>query len=102
MKKKLNLNLNPRTLLARLKKFLPILTKHATFITLMIILISYLFVVFRISQLARAEPSVTDETIISAIPKVDKNAIDQIQALEQSNAQVHSLFDSARKNPFQE
>lgn len=97
-----NLTFDLKSLRTKSKKLLPVLAKHATFIAVMIVLIAYLFVVWRISQLAGAEPPATDDTATSAIPKVDKNAIDQIQALEQSNTEVHSLFDSARKNPFQE
>lgn len=100
MSKKLNFDL--KTLQAKTKKLLPVLAKHASFIIILTVLITYLFVVWRISQLAGAEPPATDDTATSAIPKVDKNAINQIQALEQSNTQVRSLFDSARKNPFQE
>ncbi|MEK7095892.1 MAG: hypothetical protein AAB896_01185 [Patescibacteria group bacterium] len=98
-----NLNFNLKTLQAKFNELLPILAKHAVFIALMIVLVTYLFVVWRISQLARAElPAGADDAATSAIPKVDKNAIEQIQALEQSSTEVKSLFDSARKNPFSE
>ncbi len=97
-----DLSFDLKGLRLKVKKFLPVLTKHASFIIMLVILIVYLFVVWRISQLAGAEPPAADNITAAAIPKVDKNAINQIQALEQSNTQVHSLFDSARKNPFQE
>jgi len=101
MSKDLSFNLKDWRL--KVKKFLPVLPKHVTFIALMVVLIAYLFVVWRISQLAGAEPPAgADNATTSAIPKVDKNAIKQIQSLEQSNTEVHSLFDSARKNPFSE
>jgi Na+-transporting methylmalonyl-CoA/oxaloacetate decarboxylase gamma subunit len=98
-----NLNIDIKSLRAKFKKLLPVLYKHASFIIVLAVLIVYLFVVWRISQLAGAEPPAgTDALTTSAAPKVDKNAIDQIQALEQSNTEIHSLFDSARKNPFSE
>jgi cell division protein FtsN len=77
--------------------------KHALFAAIVAVLITYLLVVFEISMLAKAEPS-PDQTseITSSIPKVDKNAVSQIQSLEQSNTAVHTLFESARNNPFQE
>jgi len=77
--------------------------RHASFAGIVLILIAYLFVVWQISQLATAEPS-ADQTASSetSIPKIDKNAISQIEALEQSNTQVKALFDQARNNPFQE
>ncbi|MDO8591802.1 MAG: hypothetical protein Q7R60_02690 [bacterium] len=97
-----NINFNIKDLLAKFKKILPVLTKHAVFIALMVVLIAYLFVVWQISQMAGAEPPAADDTATTAVPKVDKNAINQIQTLEQSNTQIHSLFDSARQNPFSE
>lgn len=98
-----NVNVNLGSLKSKAQKLLPVLAKHASFIAVIAVLLVYLFVVFRISQLAGAEPPADqDITAAAAIPKVDKNAIDQIQALEQSNAEVKSLFNSARNNPFQE
>jgi hypothetical protein len=101
MSKKINFDF--KSLQTKAKKLLPAISKHASFMIIMVMLATYLLVVLRISQLAGAEPPVgTEDTTTAAIPKVDKNAIDQIQALEQSNTQVKSLFDSARKNPFSE
>lgn len=98
-----NINVGFKTLGAKAKKLLPVLAKHASFIIMLVVLITYLFVVWRISQLAGAEPVAgANDVITSAIPKVDKNAINQIQALEQSNTQVKSFFNSARNNPFSE
>lgn len=100
MSKKVNFSI--KGLLAKSKKLLPVLAKHASFIVVLVILIVYLFVVWRISQLAGAEPPAADNVAAAAIPRVDKNAINQIQALEKSSTEVHSLFNSARKNPFSE
>lgn len=98
-----NLNFDLKSLLAKFKKALPVLVKHASFITALVVLMVYLFVVWRISQLAGAEPPAgADNAAAAAIPKVDKNAINQIQALEQSNTEVKSFFNSARNNPFSE
>jgi cell division protein FtsN len=98
-----NINIGPKALLPRLKKLWKAFFKHETFVTILVVLAVYLFVVLRISQLAGAEPQAnTDEVAAAAIPKVDKNAISQIQSLENSNTQIRSLFDSARNNPFKE
>ncbi len=97
-----NININSKELLASIKKLLPVLVKHAAFIATILVLLVYLFVVWRISQLAGAEPAADQEAASVSIPKVEKNAINQIQALEQSNVQVHSFFNSARNNPFSE
>lgn len=78
-------------------------SKHTVFGAILIVLLVYIFVVFRINDLSKAEPS-PDQTTNAAnlIPKVNQKAINQIQSLEQNNTQVHSLFEQARNNPFQE
>ena len=96
-------NLDIKALKVQAKKFAKLLAKHASFIAIMVVLCAYLIVVWRISGLATAEPSDDASQVASAsIPKIDKNAIKQIQTLEQNNTQVHSLFNQARTNPFQE
>src|SRR3989344_2591257 len=98
-----DIHFNLKSITAKGRKALPLLAKHTSFIAVLVVLIIYLFVVWKISQLAGAEPSVAeDSAAAAAIPKVDKNAIKQIEALEQSNTEIHSLFDAARKNPLSE
>lgn len=77
--------------------------KHMVFAAVLLVLLVYIFVVFRISQLSNAEPTAeqTSDTA-SLIPKVNQNAINQIQSLENNSPQVHTLFEQARNNPFQE
>ena len=96
-------NIDIKSLVAKVKKMLPALVKHTSFIAVLLILIVYLFSVWRISQLAEAEPIPDQQTtVLTQIPKSDEKAIQQIQALEQSNTEVKSLFNSARNNPFLE
>ncbi len=98
-----NQNIDIKELKAQARKVSKILAKHASFIAIMVVLMAYLLVVWKISGLASAEPSDDASQVASAsIPKIDKNAIKQIQTLEQNNTQVHSLFNQARTNPFQE
>jgi hypothetical protein len=98
-----NLKIDLKSLKENARKLFKAESRHAVFIAIMFVLIVYLFVVWKISKLAVAEPSV-DETATaqSQIPKIDKNAINQIQNLEQNSPDIHSLFDGARNNPFQE
>jgi uncharacterized iron-regulated membrane protein len=87
------------------KKLSKILRRHAVFGALMVVLLAYLFMVWRINSLASMDPSAEDQAAAltkAHLPKVDKKAIGQIQALEKSNTQVQSLFNNARNNPFQE
>jgi hypothetical protein len=78
-------------------------SKHAIFGAVILVLLVYLFLVFKISKFAQAEPPAgqTPPNPLS-IPTVDKKAIAHIQSLEQNNTQLHSLFEQARNNPFQE
>ncbi|HET6863857.1 MAG TPA: hypothetical protein VFH37_01485 [Candidatus Saccharimonadales bacterium] len=77
--------------------------KHMVFAALLIVLLCYIFVVFKINRFANAEPDASQQvTITNSIPKIDKGAVDQIQSLEQNNTSVHTLFEQARNNPFQE
>jgi predicted negative regulator of RcsB-dependent stress response len=96
-------NLLPKQLTQLTKLYLGKLKSHVSFIALMGVLIAYILVVWQISQLSAAEPDPSAQAATSTqIPKVDQKAINEIQALEQSNTQVHSLFNQARNNPFQE
>jgi hypothetical protein len=101
MKAKLDL----KSITPRLKQIKKLLTQHAIFGAAILVLLTYLFMVFQINKLASVEPSADAESAATAktkIPKVDSKAIQQIQALEKSNTRVHSLFEHARNNPFQE
>lgn len=98
-------NLDFKAILPKIKKYTAVVQKHLAFIFVIVVLLSYVFVVWKISSLATVEPTPEEEAAALAattIPKVNKNAISQIEALESSNAEVRSLFEQARNNPFQE
>jgi hypothetical protein len=98
-----NISVKSINFLPGLKKFYSKYRKHTAFAGVIVILLVYVLVVFKINTLANAEPSDEQETTITgSIPKIDGKAIGQIQSLESSNTQVHSLFEQARNNPFQE
>lgn len=86
-------------------KWFKVLRRHTIFGAIIITLLAYLFMVWRINSLASMDPSADDQATAltkAHLPKVDRKAIAQIQALEKSNTQVQSLFNNARNNPFQE
>ena len=96
-------NINLKSIKKQATKFIDAESKHSAFLGIMIVLIAYVFIVWQISKLAIAEPSNDDTaTIQTSIPKIDKNAVNQIQSLELTNTDIHSIFDNARNNPFQE
>jgi len=102
-KKTSNFDLNK--ILPKLKKFWQKLVGHFSFIVIIVVLLVYMLVVWQIRGLVTAEPSPEDESLAltsTNIPKIDKDAIKQIQSLEQNSPQVRTLFDEARNNPFHE
>jgi len=65
----------------------------------------YGFVLWRISVLSSAQPSDSDvqaQIQTAVTPHVDSNAVTQLQNLQDHSVSVHTLFDEARRNPFQE
>lgn len=99
----MNANIDLKSLKPRLKKLLNKVLARATFLTVLLVLVAYLLVVWRISGLATAEPPPEAQTTVAnSIPKVNKTAVEQILKLEENNSEVHSLFNEARNNPFQE
>ncbi len=102
---KQDIKLNLPALKAKLRRLTPLINKHGAFALILLVLLIYLFLVWRISSLASAEPDdVAVDTALtsSAVPKIDNKAIEQIQNLEQNSSQVQALFNQARNNPFQE
>lgn len=98
-------NLDLETAKNQLKKLLKLEAHHAAFLVIMVILVVYLLTVWKIGQLATAEPSEQDQIKAESTGKllrVDEAAIKQIQELEGRNTSVQSLFNEARKNPFRE
>ncbi|MBA3757387.1 hypothetical protein H0X09_00770 [Candidatus Saccharibacteria bacterium] len=96
-------SINIKSLSTKLNRYTRLASTHATFIVIIVILLTYLLVVWRISSLATAEPSAESETsTTNNIPRVNKKAVEQILKLEENNSEVRSLFNEARNNPFQE
>jgi len=100
-----NINLSLSALSPRLKKPYQFGTRHVAFGAIIIVLLVYVFMVMRISSLTGAEPKPEDEAAALAetnIPKINKDAVLRIQSLEEGSAEIQSLFDAARTNPFLE
>jgi hypothetical protein len=65
----------------------------------------YAVMILRINTLDTAAPSETAITAQSqsvASAHIDKSAANQLEALQNNNVNVQTLFDQARTNPFQE
>lgn len=102
------MNVNPdiKKLKSKLNGILKTVASRATFVIMLAVLVAYLVMVWRISDLATAEPTPESEieaiTANTNIPKINKEAVEQIQKLEESSSEVKSLFNKARTNPFAE
>jgi hypothetical protein len=98
-----DLNLKSIKLLPLAAKFSKKYGKHAPFILLLVVLLTYVYVVARISALSKADPPANQAPDTSTlIPRVNQKAIDQIQSLESNNTEIHNSFEQARNNPFAE
>lgn len=89
----------------KLKPLVGYIRTYAVFIFFLIFLGLFGFLVFRINQYARIEPSedaIQDKLKAVQRPKVDQAVLDKIQQLQAQNVEVNSLFDKARSNPFNE
>lgn len=81
------------------------LKKYALFISILLVLGIYLFLVWQIRYYASIEPTTTDVTNkLNELntPKLDQDAVDKILLLEDQNIDIRTLFNEARQNPFQE
>ncbi|HEX5394894.1 MAG TPA: hypothetical protein VFW52_00875 [Candidatus Saccharimonadales bacterium] len=99
------MNLDLKTIVPKLKKSWQKFSVHLPFALTLLVLLVYLLVVWQIKNLSAAEPSPEAESqaINSAkISRIDKQAIGQIQNLEENSPQIKALFDKARQNPFSE
>jgi hypothetical protein len=95
-------DLNAITL--KLKPFLDFLKKDSVGIFLVVVAIIFGFLIWRIGNLAGAEPSqeAIDEKLLLVVrPKIDPESIKKIEELQAQNVNIQSYF-SDRDNPFQE
>lgn len=105
MSKDIKFNLDIKQAGEAAKNALGKLQRYATFLSVVGILLVYSFLVLRISNLSQAEPSedqITEQASTVKRLKIDQNAIDKIEQLEDQNIAVQSLFETARDNPFQD
>lgn len=90
---------------SKIKPFVKLFQRYKLFMLFISVLLIYLFLVFRINVLSNREPSDTDiNTKLQTVsrPRIDQTVISKIQELQDNSVTVKSLFNHARKNPFQE
>jgi len=99
------MNLDLKTIPAKLTPLLNSVKEYSGFIIVLVILIAYGFIIWQIKSYVTQSPSetkVSEEILKLNLPKVDEQAIQTIEQLEDSNIQVKALFENARQNPFVE
>ena len=89
-------------------KFLPLITgakRYIVVIFLVSLCVVYGFLAYQINSLTQAEPTpeaVAEKLETVARPRIDQDAVDKMQQLEEENIEVRTLFQEARSNPFSE
>ena len=80
------------------------LARYAPIMFFVLIALVYGFVLVRITMLANAQPTTVDisSEVAQLTPHIDKNAVQQLQSLEDNSVNVRTLFENARNNPFGE
>ncbi len=97
-------SLNLKKATAKFKPLLDFIRRDSVAIFLIIVAAIFGFLIWRIGQLANAEPdqSTLDEQLITIVrPRIDPDSIKTIEDLESQNIDIESIF-SGRDNPFQE
>lgn len=99
------MNIDIKTIPDKLLSLAQWLKKYALFISILLVLGIYLFLVWQIRYFATIEPTqadVTNKLNELNTPKLDQDAVNKILLLEDQNIEVKTLFNTARQNPFQE
>ena len=79
--------------------------KYTTLIFTVSLALIFGFLIASINNYSKLEPTeeaVTEKLTTVQRPKIDENALNKIQQLEDQNIEVQTLFKQARDNPFSE
>lgn len=99
------MKLELKDLPAKLKPLLAKLNEYAVFVFIIVSLLCMSYLVFRINQLSKLEPSdtaLTEKLQTTPRPRVDEDLVRNIEKLRDESVQVQTLFEQARDNPFSE
>lgn len=99
------MNLEVKDIASKITPALQWLKKYSVFIFVMVVLLVYGYLIFHINTLAGQEPAedaVAERLKTVQRPKIDEEAVEKIEQLQDQNIQVQTLFQQARDNPFTE
>lgn len=96
------MNISVSSITNPLQKFTAMLYKHRVVLCIIGFVGCYVFLLLQISSYTQKEPVLepNDQSIKRLV--IDAKSIEQLEALEDQNVQIRSLFNEARKNPFSE
>lgn len=89
----------------QLQRILSKLIQFKVTLFLLLVGIVYIYVIWQVDTLSKAQPSATTialQSHTSASPNIDPATVDKIQQLQNNSVSVQALFNQARANPFQE
>lgn len=99
------MNIETKDLLPKIKSVVERLQKYTVFISIILVVIIYGFIVYTIGAIASVEPNedlVQEKLQNTKRLRIDQESIDKIERLQDQNVRVKSLFKDARDNPFRE
>lgn len=99
------MNLDLKKLPAKIAPLIKKVRQYIVFIFFILLIGMYGFLVYRINTLTSTEPDetkVTEQLQTIKRPRIDQDAVNKIQELEDENIEVQSIFEQARENPFSE
>lgn len=98
------MNIELKPILKKLQPFINFLKRDSVAIFLTIVAIIFGYLIWKIGNLAAAEPSQSaiDEKLLTVVrPRIDPEGIKKIEDLRAQNINIQSYFTD-RNNPFQE
>lgn len=98
--------MNMMTLKAKFEHFLRACFKWRIPLFMLLLVIVYGFVVWRVQMLANVTPTQAQidkaQTATATSPHINQADVDKIKQLQDNSVTVQGLFDQARQNPFHE
>lgn len=99
------MKLDIKQALAKINPIIAFIKRYRVILIVVVLFGIYGFLIVRIYLLNQIQPS--EEVVAERLqtvtrPRIDQNAINKIQELEDQNVQVQTLFKEARDNPFQD
>lgn len=97
--------MNTENLRTKLQPLFRWVTRYRALLFFIVLSVVYAYIIIRVNTLNNAEPTpsaVAASLKTSNNAHIDPSVVDKIKQLQDNSVNVHSLFDQARQNPFQE